>query len=125
MSILETNMPVTYLIKFDVLPEKRAIFLDLLHGVLDAMRHEPMFHTATLHADPDDAHRFLLHESWESHSDVLDVQLHRPYRRDWHAALPDLLRQPRDISIWTPLRVDRHAETTRSGHASALPVTIT
>jgi quinol monooxygenase YgiN len=38
---------------------------------------------------------------------VLDVQLHRPYRQAWHAALPDLLAAPREISVWRRLRVDR------------------
>ena len=46
-------MPVTYLIKFDVHPAKRESFLDLLTGVLDAIRREPMFHEAILHRDPE------------------------------------------------------------------------
>lgn len=102
-------MPVTYLIKFDVHPAKRETFLSLLNGVLDAMRHEPMFHEAVLHRDPDSEDRFMLHETWESHEDVLAVQLQRPYRQAWHEALPELLRSPRDISIWQPLRADRKA----------------
>jgi (4S)-4-hydroxy-5-phosphonooxypentane-2,3-dione isomerase len=100
-------MPVTYLIKFRVVPERRAEFLELLNGVLDAMRDEPTFHQAVLHRDPESEHRFLLYETWESHDDVVNVQMHRPYRAAWHAALPTLLEQERDISIWEPLRDDR------------------
>jgi quinol monooxygenase YgiN len=100
-------MPVTYLIEFQVVPEQRSEFLELLEGVLDAMRSEPMFHQAVLHRDPACDQRFMLCETWESHEDVLNVQLHRPYRRAWHAALPRLLRQERDISIWEPVRSDR------------------
>ena len=100
-------MPVTYLIKFDVHPEKQEMFLSLLNGVLDAMRHESMFHEAALHRDPESEDRFMLYETWESHEDVLAVQLQRPYRQAWHEALPELLRSPRDISIWQPLRADR------------------
>ena len=99
-------MPVTYLIKFDVVPEQRERFLTLLNGVLDAMRGEPMFHHASLHQDPDSADRFMLCETWESHENVLEVQLGRHYREAWHEALPELLRTPRDISIWRPLRAD-------------------
>ena len=102
-------MPVTYVIKFQVAPTQRDRFLQLLGGVLDAMRSEPMFHEAVLHRDPQSADRFMLYETWESHQDVLDVQLHRPYRRAWHEALPTLLVQDRDISIWEPVRADRHA----------------
>jgi quinol monooxygenase YgiN len=71
------------------------------------MRHEPMFHEAILHRDPDSDKRFLLYETWKSHEDVLQAQLERPYRRAWHEALPSLLMEPREISIWEPLRSDR------------------
>jgi quinol monooxygenase YgiN len=71
------------------------------------MRHEPTFHEAVLHRDPQSANRFMLYETWESHEDVISVQLHRPYRRAWHDALPALLEQERGIAIWEPLRGDR------------------
>jgi autoinducer 2-degrading protein len=107
-------MPVTYLIKFVVVPERREQFLQLLNGVLDAMRDEPTFHQAVLHRDPQSAHRFMLYETWESHDDVLNVQLHKPYRKAWHDALPTLLQEERDISIWEPLRADRGQRTRHS-----------
>ncbi|MGH6882030.1 putative quinol monooxygenase [Hypericibacter sp.] len=100
-------MPVTYLIKFQVVPERRDQFLELLEGVLDAMRREPTFHEAILHRDPESEHRFMLCETWQNHDDVVNVQLHRPYRRAWHEALPTLLEQERDITIWEPVRADR------------------
>nr|BBH87923.1 antibiotic biosynthesis monooxygenase [Thermosporothrix sp. COM3] len=100
-------MPVTYVIIFHVVPERRAQFLELLNGVLDAMRSEPMFHEAVLHHDPASDNRFMLYETWESHEDVIGVQLLRPYRQAWHEALPTLLEQERDITIWEPLRADR------------------
>lgn len=71
------------------------------------MRSEPMFHEAILHRDPASEHRFMLYETWEDHDDVLNVQIHRPYRRAWHEALPSLLEKEREIAIWEPLRADR------------------
>jgi (4S)-4-hydroxy-5-phosphonooxypentane-2,3-dione isomerase len=100
-------MPVTYVIEFQVVPAERGRFLELLGGVLDAMRREPTFLEAVLHQDPGSAHRFMLYETWESHDDVLNVQLHRHYRRAWHEALPTLLQQERDITMWEPIRADR------------------
>ena len=100
-------MAVTYLIKFHVVPERRDQFLGLLEGVLDAMRAEPTFHEAILHRDPASEYRFTLYETWESHEDVVSVQLHRPYRRAFHEALPALLERERDITVWEPLRADR------------------
>ncbi|GHC63030.1 putative quinol monooxygenase [Limoniibacter endophyticus] len=99
-------MSVTYEIVFHVKPEKRALFLSLLSGVLDAMRHEDTFISATLHEDPSDPLRFMLIETWQDHQDVLDVQLARPYRTEWHASLPALLKEDRLFSLWRELRND-------------------
>ncbi len=101
------QMAVTYVIHFDVVPAERERFLTLLNGVLDAMRDEPMFHEAILHRDPESDVRFMLHETWEDHDDVVNVQVHRPYRDAWHAALDEILATPRDIAVWAPLRADR------------------
>jgi len=100
-------MSVTYSIQFDIVPAERDRFLTLLDGVLDAMRHEPMFHQAALHEDPDDRNRLLLVETWQDHDDVVDIQLHRPYRHAFHEALPKVLAQPRDVSVWRMRREDR------------------
>ncbi len=100
-------MSVTYVIKFQIAPGKREDFLAVLTPVLDAMRHEPTFIEAMLHADPDDADRLMLYETWQDHDDVVNVQIHRPYREAFHSALPTMLAAPRDISIWRCLRTDR------------------
>lgn len=99
-------MSVTYVIRFDVEPSQRERFLALLNGVLDAMRHEAGFVNAALHADPADPCAFLLYETWADHQEVLQVQLKRPYRQAWHVALDEVLRKPRDISVWQVLRAD-------------------
>jgi quinol monooxygenase YgiN len=103
-------MAVTYLIKFDIISEKRAPFLTLLNGVLDAMRDERNFIEAILHVDPKNENRLMLYETWADHDDVINVQLQRPYRQAFHQALPEMLCGERDISIWQPLRADRAAK---------------
>lgn len=100
-------MSVTYVIKFQIVPGKRDDFVALLAGVLDAMRQESTFVEAMLHADPDDANRLMLYETWQDHDDVVNVQVHRPYRQAFHEALATMLAAPRDISIWRCLRADR------------------
>lgn len=110
-----TRVAVTFVIRFNVVPAERERFLELLEGVLDAMRDEPMFHEAVLHADPDNEHRFMLYETWEDLDDVVAVQLQRPYRAAWHAALPEILTEERDVSVWRPLRADRRTEESRVG----------
>ena len=107
-------MPVTYLIMFDIAPEKRAPFLQLLNGVLNAMRDEPTFHEAILHVDPTNENRLMLYETWEDHEEVVNVQLHRAYRQAFHQALPEMLANEREISVWRPLRADRAPIDTNS-----------
>ena len=100
-------MTVTYVIRYDVHPDKVDRFLGLLDTLLDAMRKEETFREAILHRAPDHGHRFMLYETWADHQEVRDVQIKRPYRQPWNDALPDLLAAPRDISMWTAIRTDR------------------
>jgi len=97
---------VVYAIGFQVLPQQLERFQTLLNGVLDAMRAEDNFINAVLHVDPEDPCRFMLYETWADHEDVMAVQLHRPYRAEWHAALPELLSGPREATMWQPVRAD-------------------
>lgn len=99
-------MSETYVITFHVKPGQAGRFRALLDPVLDAMRHEATFVHAALHVDPERPNVFQLHETWTDRADLLEVQLHRPYRAEWHAALEDLLEVPREIQVWQPLRMD-------------------
>jgi hypothetical protein len=37
---------------------------------------------------------------------VVEVQMHRPYRKAYWDRLPTLLREPRRIETWRPMRRD-------------------
>ncbi|QYU69879.1 antibiotic biosynthesis monooxygenase [Leptolyngbya sp. 15MV] len=87
-------------------PGREAEFPDLLAPVLDAMRHEPTFINAILHRDPEDPTRFLLYETWADRTDLVEVQMRRPYRNAYWARLPELLAAPREVGVWTPIRAD-------------------
>lgn len=99
-------MSITYVIRFRVRPERLEDFHRLLGEVLDAMRHEDTFHHAVLHEDPEDPCHLLLYETWADHDEVMNVQLHRPYRQAGHKALPDLLAAPREVTLWRTRRTD-------------------
>ncbi|WP_239483107.1 putative quinol monooxygenase [Paraburkholderia sp. C35] len=100
-------MHVTYVVRFQVLPDALERFMALLNGVLDAMRDEPDFRGAVLHRDPDSPCRLMLYETWEAREDEAEEQIHRPYRRAYHEALADLLVRPREVTEWRTLRADR------------------
>ena len=74
--------------------------------VLDAMRHEATFINAVLHRDPEDPTHFMLYETWADRDDLVGVQMKRDYRAAYEASLPDILREPRQVRIWRPLRAD-------------------
>ena len=100
------SQPVTFLVSLHVAEGRLDEFIGALERVLDAMRHEPTFINAVLHRSPEDPHRLMLYETWADLDDVRDVQLKREYREDYHARLADLLRAPREVTIWTPVRAD-------------------
>jgi quinol monooxygenase YgiN len=80
--------------------------LALLHPVLDAMRQEATFVSAVLHRDPADPTRLMVYETWADLDELATVQVRRDYRRAYEAALPELLRAPRRVELWQPLRSD-------------------
>ena len=94
------------IVSLRVRPECEEEFLRLLAPVLDAMRHEPSFINAALHRDPEDPAHFMLYETWADRRDLVEVQMQRPYRAEYEARLPELLREPREARIWQPLRAD-------------------
>ncbi len=97
---------VTFVIELRLNPGCGPDFLDLLSPVLDAMRHEPTFVNAVLHRDPDNPLRFMLYETWTSLDDVVQVQMHRGYRRAYWDGLPALLAEDRTVQVWQPVRGD-------------------
>jgi quinol monooxygenase YgiN len=97
---------VTFVVTIALKPDVAEEFLDLLVPVLDAMRHEPSFVNAVLHQDPEDPTRFMLYETWADLDDVVEVQMHREYRKAYWDRLPALLREPRRIETWRPMRRD-------------------
>ena len=100
------SQPVTFLVSLHDAEGRLDEFMGVLQPVLDAMRHEPTFINAVLHRSPEDPHRLMLYETWADLDDVRDVQLNRDYREDYHSRLEELLRAPREISVWTPVRSD-------------------
>jgi quinol monooxygenase YgiN len=48
----------------------------------------------------------MIYETWADLEDVVQVQMHRDYRKAYWERLPGLLREPRQIQTWTPLRRD-------------------
>jgi quinol monooxygenase YgiN len=98
--------PLVVVVSLCIKPGHEEEFLGLLAPVLDAMRREASFINAVLHRDPQDSGRFMLYETLADRVDLAEVQMRRDYRRSYEARLPGLLREPRQVRIWHPLRGD-------------------
>lgn len=103
-------MPITYTVEIHLKPGRAEDFLRLLSPVLDAMRQETTFLSAVLHRSADDPDLFLLYETWQDARDVEEVQMHRSYRKAYWDELPELLRVPRKVAAWLPMRADVAAQ---------------
>ena len=100
----ERATEIVFVVTIHLRPGCEEAFLRLVTPVLDAMRHEATFINAVLHQDPKDPTSFMLYETWADEEDVVQVQIHRDYRKAYWDRLPDLLREPREIRSWRPLR---------------------
>lgn len=89
-----------------VKPNHQQEYIDIVSPVLAAMRHEPTFINTVLHQDPLDSTRFMLYETWADHDEFFKVQMKRNYRRAYEERLPYVLRSPREINFFEPLRAD-------------------
>lgn len=81
-------------------------YLELVNGVADAMRHEETFQYLIVGQDPDDPTRFNYFEAWEDRTEFYEVQMKRPYRDRFEERIPAMLKTPRSIVEWHPLRDD-------------------
>ena len=93
-------------------------YLELVNAVNDEMRQEPTFVNTVLHRSAEDPGLFMLHETWRDREDFFSVQMKKPYRARYEARLPDLLRAPREMKVFLPLRADYVAPTMAPGAAS-------
>lgn len=81
-------------------------YIDLVSPVLDAMRHEKTFVNTVLNRDPQNKSRFMLFETWLDKKEFLEVQMTREYRKIYEARLPSILKRPRVMEYWEPIRED-------------------
>lgn len=98
--------PFVLLATIHVKPGCEDEYLSIVNPVNDAMRHEPTFVNTVLHRSVDDPTLFMIHETWLDQEDFFSVQMKRPYRVEYEARLPALLRHPREMKVFEPLRSD-------------------
>ena len=94
------------LVTVPIKPGHEDEYLALVNTVNDRMRHEPTFVNTILHRAVDDPGLFMLYETWRDRADFFSNQMHRPYRAEYEARLPALLRAPRRIEVFETLRAD-------------------
>jgi len=106
IAVVEDKEEVVLVIGLHLKEDVEAEFMALLLPLLDAMRHEATFINTVLHRDPQDPMRLMLYETWADMTDLVEVQVNRPYRAAYAERLDDLLCEPRTVEIWQRLRSD-------------------
>jgi quinol monooxygenase YgiN len=96
--------PFTVLVSIPLKPGRADEFLALLNDVFDAMKVEDTFVNATALRSADDPDTIMLYETWLDRENFMTEQLKRPYREKYEARLPELLRTPRKLSFYEPIR---------------------
>ncbi len=99
-----TGKPFTLLVDIPLKPGRDDEFMALLNEVFEAMKIEETFVSATALRAAKDPDTILLCENWIHRENFMSVQLKRPYRDRYEARLPELLRSPRKLSFFEPIR---------------------
>ena len=94
----------TILVSIPLKPGRADEFLALLNDVFDAMKVEDTFVNATALRSADDPDTIMLFETWLDREHFMSEQMKRPYRKLYEARLPELLRTPREVSFYEPIR---------------------
>ena len=96
--------PFTILVSIPLKPGRADEFLALLNDVFDAMKAEETFVNATALRSADDPDTIMLYETWLDRENFMSEQMKRPYREKYETRLPELLRAPRAVSFYEPIR---------------------
>ncbi len=96
---------VSFIVRLPTRPEKREQMRAMLFAVLDNMAAEPDFINTWVHEDINDPDTLVLYETWAcSREYFVAHHLAAPYRKDYEAALPQLLSKERSIDFLNPIR---------------------
>ena len=94
-------------------PGREDEYFALVNAVNDAMRNEPTFVNTILHRAADDPTPSMPYKTWRGRDDFFDVQMKRPYRTEYEAKSPGLLRAPRRMEAFEALCADHAKEDAR------------
>ena len=96
----ETTVLLVFL---PVKPEARERFRKMLFEIAEHIAKEPDFVNASVHEDMDDPDTLVVHETWiGSREHLLKTHLSKPYRQEYEAALPQMLKAERRIVFLKP-----------------------
>jgi quinol monooxygenase YgiN len=96
--------PFVILVSIPLKPGRAREFLALLDDVIAAMRSEETFINVAVLQSADDPDTIVLCETWIGRDDFSSVQRKRTYRDTYEARLPELLREPRQITFYDAVR---------------------
>ncbi|SDD13982.1 Quinol monooxygenase YgiN [Cupriavidus sp. YR651] len=94
---------IAFVVRLPARAEFREEFEARLLGVVEAMAKEPDFVNTTIHKSAEDPDTYVLYETWAcSQEYFMTHHLSKNYRHEYEAALPRLLKAPRQIDFLVP-----------------------
>jgi quinol monooxygenase YgiN len=100
-----TTDRVSFIVHLPVSPQAREAMRTMLFEVLDAMSAEDDFVNTWVHEDLSNPDMIILYETWAcSREKFLAVQLAKPYRQAFEAALPGFLSGERRLEFLKEIR---------------------
>src|SRR5258708_3139141 len=99
-----TGRLFTLLVDIPLKPGRADEFMALLAELFEAMKIEETLVRGAGVGGGEDADTILLCENWIDGENFMSVQLKRPYGDRYEARLPELLRSPRKLSFFEPIR---------------------
>lgn len=116
--------PFVVVVSNHVKPGCEGEYLKLVLPIIDEMRHEASFINNIIHRATNDPTRFMIYETWADREDVFNVQIRPDYRKTYEARLPEMLRTPREMTFWDPVRSDFAFFTRSTDDTQQIPLVV-
>jgi quinol monooxygenase YgiN len=102
-AVTVTSNLVSFFVHLPAKPGRRLELERLLISVVEEMKLEPDFINAWIHHSLDNPDLIVVYETWScTREDFVNRHMKKEYRKEYEAALPDLLATPRTIEFLFP-----------------------
>lgn len=101
MSTPSVQNKIGFIVHFQFKPDALASVGDVGQRLSEEMVKEPSFVNYFQLQDETDPTKFVLYETWtDSKEEFMNVQMKRPFRKEWEEILPQVSTKPREMQMY-------------------------